>query len=585
VCSTKYPSSIIADLHRTAKTSLYPIAILGLFASFSFAKPLDSTSLGPLTLKEQVKIPNGWAAKGSPPADTVLKMQIALKQQDISGLQETFLDITNPKSANYSKWLSKEELQKYTSPLPGTVSLVTTWLTDNRIPASSITQSSPDWLELPISLSQMESLLNTKYTMYEDVESGVQAPRTDRYSIPSELDGHIDTIQPTTAFYKKMAPKKGVPSGKQNVKRQNNCDPNNITPSCIQSYYNVDYTSGGGATMGVTGFIGLYASHRDVSQFLNTYYTRASNSDFEDISIGGGENDPSNPDLEGNLDTQYALALSYPNPTAFYDVGPISNSDFGDQMANFASFLSSADNPPSVVSTSYGGEEVAFNEDYLIRICNEFMKAGSRGVSIFFSSGDYGVGGNGESSCDQGFYPVFPASCPWVTAVGGTQFTSNGGEEVAQFDRGKSSGGGFSTVFAAPSYQSADTQAYINNLGGTYSGLYNSQGCGYPDVSLVSQLYDIILNGGTEQVYGTSASSPSFAALISVINDYLLSNGGSTLGFINPLLYGDGRAALWDVTQGYNPGCDSDGFPAAEGWDPTTGLGTLNFAKLRSIVR
>jgi tripeptidyl-peptidase-1 len=100
----------------------------------------------------------------------------------------------------------------------------------------------------------------------------------------------------------------------------------------------------------------------------------------------------------------------------------------------------------------------------------------------------------------------------------------------------------------------------------------------------VSQLCDIVLYGGTEQVYDTSASSPSFAALISVINDYLVRNGGSTLGFINPLLYGNGRAALWDVTSGWNPGCNYDGFNAVEGWDPTTGLGTLDFAKLRSIV-
>ena len=561
------------------------ISLLGLFACMCSTMPLNSASPGPMALKEQVKIPNGWADKGAPSANIALKMQIALKQQDMTGLEQTFLDVSNPKSPNYGKWLSKEELEKYTSPSSETVQAVTTWLTSNGIPAGLIKQTSPDWLEVPISVVQMESLLDTKYTMYEDVQSGMQVPRTNNYSVPVGLHGHIDTIQPTTAFYRKIAPTKGEPKHIQNVKRQNNCDPNNIIPACLQSYYNVDYTSSGKASMGVTGFIGLYASHSDLSQFLSNYYNNASGADFNDISISGGQNDPSNPDLEGNLDTQYALALSYPNPTGFYDVGPISTSDFSDQMANFASYLSSADSPPSVVSTSYGGEESAFDADYLNRICQEFMKAGSRGVSLFFSSGDYGVGGNGENSCSQGFYPVFPASCPWVTAVGGTQFTNNGGEEVAQFDTGKSSGGGFSGVFDVPSYQSSDTQSYIQNvLGNEYSGLYNQGGRGYPDVSLVSQLYDIVLNGGTEQVYGTSASSPSFAAFISVINDYLLSNGGSTLGFINPLLYGKGRPALRDVTEGSNPGCDSNGFPAAQGWDPTTGLGTLNFAKLRSIV-
>jgi hypothetical protein len=67
-------------------------------------------------------------------------------------------------------------------------------------------------------------------------------------------------------------------------------------------------------------------------------------------------------------------------------------------MANFASFLTSADSPPSVVSTSYSGEETAFDTDYLNRICQEFMKAGSRGISLFYFSGDYGVGGTAKTT-------------------------------------------------------------------------------------------------------------------------------------------------------------------------------------------
>lgn len=104
--------------------------------------------------------------------------------------------------------------------------------------------------------------------------------------------------------------------------------------------------------MSVTGFIGLYASHKDMSKFLGIYYSKTSGADFADFSINGGENNKSNPDIEDNLHTQYALALAYPNTTIFYDVGPISTSDFGYQMAHFAIFLSSAVNPPTVVSTS-----------------------------------------------------------------------------------------------------------------------------------------------------------------------------------------------------------------------------------------
>jgi hypothetical protein len=58
------------------------------------------------------------------------------------------------------------------------------------------------------------------------------------------------------------------------------------------------------------------------------------------------------------------------------------------------------------------------------------------------------------------------------------------------------------------------------------------------------------------------------AGVISLLNDYRLSQGKHALGFINPWLYGDGRTGLNDITSGTNPGCDTPGFSAIEGWDP-----------------
>lgn len=68
---------------------------------------------------------------------------------------------------------------------------------------------------------------------------------------------------------------------------------------------------------------------------------------------------------------------------------------------------------------------------------------------------------------------------------------------------------------------------------------------------------------------GTSASTPVFASVISLINDRLMEAGKSPLGFLNPFLYSAaGRAALNDITEGSNPGCNTTGFAAAAGWDP-----------------
>ncbi|KAH9047961.1 hypothetical protein EDB83DRAFT_2201434, partial [Lactarius deliciosus] len=73
------------------------------------------------------------------------------------------------------------------------------------------------------------------------------------------------------------------------------------------------------------------------------------------------------------------------------------------------------------------------------------------------------------------------------------------------------------------------------------------------------------------------------AGIISLLNDYLITNGRPPLGFLNIRLYDDGFAGLNDITSGSNPGCGTNGFSAVPGWDPVTGLGTPNFQKLQNI--
>jgi len=85
-------------------------------------------------------------------------------------------------------------------------------------------------------------------------------------------------------------------------------------------------------------------------------------------------------------------------------------------------------------------------------------------------------------------------------------------------------------------------------------------------------------------VGGTSASSPTVAGIVALLNDYRIANGKSSVGFLNPLLYSTGVAGLNDITSGSNPGCETNGFSAGTGWDPVTGLGTLDFGKLQPIV-
>jgi tripeptidyl-peptidase-1 len=85
-------------------------------------------------------------------------------------------------------------------------------------------------------------------------------------------------------------------------------------------------------------------------------------------------------------------------------------------------------------------------------------------------------------------------------------------------------------------------------------------------------------------ISGTSASSPLTAGIFSLVNDALLACGKPALGFLNPWLYKKGYKGLTDITKGFSYGCNVQGFPVTEGWDPVTGFGTPNFPKLVKLA-
>ena len=165
-----------------------------------------------------------------------------------------------------------------------------------------------------------------------------------------------------------------------------------------------------------------------------------------------------------------------------------------------------------------------------------------------------------------------------MTSVGATQLTSATAETAASF-----SSGGFSNYFGIPSYQASAVSSFLTTLGSTNSGKFNASGRGFPDVAAIGVDLEIIVGGQLGGVDGTSCSSPVFSSIVSLINDALIAEGKSPLGFLNPFLYAN-PSAFNDITSGDNPGCNTNGFKAAKGWDPVTGLGTPNFAKLKAAA-
>lgn len=96
-----------------------------------------------------------------------------------------------------------------------------------------------------------------------------------------------------------------------------------------------------------------------------------------------------------------------------------------------------------------------------------------------------------------------------------------------------------------------------------------------------------IWNGTQLIVDGTSASTPTMAAVVSLVNDALLAAGKPVLGWLNPWLYQHGGSrGFVDVVSGSAAGCNTTGFPAAEGWDAVTGFGSpVSYLTLSAINR
>ena len=151
------------------------------------------------------------------------------------------------------------------------------------------------------------------------------------------------------------------------------------------------------------------------------------------------------------------------------------------------------------------------------------------------------------------------------------------------------SGGGFSDVYARPTYQNTAVSAYLSkSITFPPSSYYKSGNRATPDVSIYASSFPVIIAGALNFIGGTSLSSPLWGGVVSLINEISTKYTGKTVGFVNPLLYtmwSSDPTTFIDITSGNNAGCPSSpcaqtctGFYATSGYDAVTGLGSPNWS-------
>ena len=254
----------------------------------------------------------------------------------------------------------------------------------------------------------------------------------------------------------------------------------------------------------VTAFLDQLYSESDLDKFFEKLFPAGADTPIKlvgDATTGRGG-------VESMLDIEYMPAMGALNPTEFW--GFSGSSPLNDADEPFLAWLTVLSNTsdaevPKVFSTSYGEDETAeVPSDYADRINVEFMKAGLRGISLLFASGDSGSASDEGTCPNDMFMPMWPAGSPYVTAVGGT----TGGEMPETAWSGSS--GGFSDVFVAPAWQSDVTIAYAEMTDSDMppASYFNKTGRGFPDIAAQAVEYPVVVNGITTPVAGTSCACP-----------------------------------------------------------------------------
>ncbi|CDO69086.1 hypothetical protein BN946_scf184992.g35 [Trametes cinnabarina] len=564
---------------------------LSLFSSLAVATPLalpKHLSSDLLIHETRDVLPSGFSLAGPAPADTTLKLRIALSQKSPDAVVDALYSVSDPTSGKYGQHLSKDEAAQLAAPNPESVSAVNSWLSEHGLSATPLTPAG-DWLELQVNVSKANTLLGANFSVFNYGSYGKAAIRTLAYSIPAGLKGHVDLIHPTTTFPEPIA--SNVQLGKRSFhepvlsRASSSKCANGTTPACLQELYNIPTTPASVSSnkLAVTGRFGNNAHYSFLQEFLKQYRPDMDPStNFTVTLLDGGNNDQDQPSVsEGELDIQYTVGLATNVLVDYVMVGIKWQDGALEGYLDEINYLLSLDDPPQVLTTSYGMSEDSLPFNLTDKLCKAYAQLGARGVSILFAAGDSGVGCQENSTS---FAPTFPSNCPYVTSVGGTQ-------GYAPEEAWEGSSGGFSNYYPAPSYQTSAVASYLTQLSASSRanstlGRFNESGRGFPDVSSKADNF-LVWENGTASLYGTSAASPTFASVIALLNDRLAQKGKNPLGFLNPWLYSNAAGALNDVTEGKSDiECNGEnvGFEAVKGWDPVTGLGTPDFNRLLDVL-
>jgi subtilase family serine protease len=553
-----------------------------------------------------------WATaarfKASAAPTSYVNFRVYLGWRNEAGAIAVARSVSDPASPSYGQYLTPAQFRQQFAPTQADVNAVRSWLTSQGFTVD-YTPANNHYVAAEGTVTQVQTAFAVTLGEYTYDGLTLRAPASD-LQIPSTLAGIVSGVvgidQSSALVHPDSVGQDAAPSpGYRNAQPWSTYWDQNMATTLPEAYGSVQPYAVQGYTpkqlegaYGVAGAIGsgndgtgvtvaiidAYASPTILSD-ANTYATTNglapfAKNQFQQVVAPGTYRHPESKaqDPQGwygeeTLDVEAVHSMA-PGATVVY-VGSPNNYQDMDAAMNHVVDRHLAD----IVTNSYGwsGEDLP---NGVIKPFNDtLIQAAAEGIGVCFSSGD-----SGDEVANLGYPSVdWPASSPWVTAVGGTSL-GVGSTDNYLFETGWGTtrsllsadglswdptppgvylyggGGGTSRLFAQPWYQVGVVPASIANRFST------TPGRAVPDVAMDADPTTGMLVGQTQtwsdgsvsydtyRIGGTSLASPLFAGVMALADQLAEKNGGHALGFANPALYAaysatkaSGSAAFHDI--------------------------------------
>jgi pseudomonalisin len=558
---------------------------------------------------------------GRAPADVPMEriqLQLSSSPEQQAALERLLAGQHDSVSPHFQEWLTPEQFGERFGPAQQDIDAVVGWLADNGFQVDEIGRGRRT-IEFSGTASQVERAFHTQMRQYQ-VDGVRHLANAADLAIPEALAPVIGGVVSLHDFrHQPMhqvlgqapAPATDLSGGSRGLSPYDFAAIYNVTP-----LWNTNF-DGAGQSVAIAGRTNIKLS--DIATFRSTFGLPGSNTQVilngrDPGIVGGGE------EMEADLDVEWSGAVAK-GATIKFVVSASTNASDGVDLSN--QYIVN-NNVAAVMSVSFGACEAALGSG------NQFynslwQQAAAQGISVFISVGDSGSAGcdnpGARTPASHGLAVNGLASTPYNVAVGGTQFADAASPATwwnTANDSHNASAKGYipETSWNESSYTTAN--ATSNNLyagSGGVSAVYSTPvwqtGAGVPtadpaaasqhhrylpDVSLTAAGHDgylVYREGGLYLVGGTSASSPAFAGLMAIVDQYTGGrNGNPNTRFYSLAI--QAPAAYHDVTTGTiavpcaggSPGCSTaapagnvgkmNGYSAAAGYDLATGLGSVN---------